>query len=74
MQIDFLRALISKNIIPLLTCTSVCPKNPSTYQILTYNSCAPDILINYSLIAVFQIAVSVQGIPLLIVLSSTIYL
>jgi hypothetical protein len=73
-QIEFSRALHSNNIFIFLPCATPCPTHPSVLQILTYNRCARDIGINYTLIALLQFAVCAQGMSVPIIILSTMYL
>jgi hypothetical protein len=58
----------------LKPCIEEPPVNPSIQEILTYNYCLRDVLINYSIIAVIQITTLVQGMPAISIALSTFYL
>ena len=57
-----------------MSCNNSCPLHPSFEEILTYNHCLIDIVINYALIVLLQSTLSFHTIPKKIVVCSTIYL
>ncbi len=58
----------------VMPCNKTCPQHPSLEEILTYDHCVPDIVINYSLILLLQATVIFHRIPAKITACSTFYL
>ena len=57
-----------------MSCNNSCPLHPSLEEILTYDHCVTDIVINYALILLLQVTVLLHRIPTKIVACTTIYL
>ena len=70
---DFLKGL-QANSVAFKPCIESSSFNPSVENILTYNYCLRDVIINYSLIAVMQITVLVHRLATISIVLSTLYL